>query len=228
MIDPLVGKSFGPSKRLGCTMFILALLAGGCDLWLAREPEDLLTFGVRPILLLIALLVFLHLLQGNLKAMGLQPTAKQSLGYWVRVTVGINCIVVLVCIAVAAGLLATGHKVPVYPTSPSVLGTRSVAMCLYYPILEEGIYRLILCIGVAMLFGRWTAILISGLAFALLHWIYGDPSPENQIAGFLLAWTFFKSETIVVPLALHALGNVGALAIQLVTWYYLQSGINFP
>ena len=46
------------------------------------------------------------------------------------------------------------------------------------------------------------------------------PGPDNLIAGFFLAWAFLKSGSIIVPLALHALGNLCALVSWVGMWWY--------
>ena len=51
---------------------------------------------------------------------------------------------------------------------------------------------------------------------------YGNPSPENLVGGFFLAWAYLKSDSIIVPVVLHGLGNLAALAGQVATWYWLR------
>jgi len=71
---------------------------------------------------------------------------------------------------------------------------------------------------VALLGPRGT-IVASGLLFGALHVLYGNPGPDNLLAGFLLAWTYLRSGSILVPFALHALGNLGVLASWVALWY---------
>jgi membrane protease YdiL (CAAX protease family) len=96
-------------------------------------------------------------------------------------------------------------------------------MCVVAPVLEEVLYRLALCVPLAVWLGPWTAIVVSGLAFAGLHVAAGNPSPENLVGGLFLAWAYLKSESIFVPVLLHSLGNLCALAGQVGTWYWLGS-----
>ena len=63
---------------------------------------------------------------------------------------------------------------------------------------------------------------MSGLIFAVLHAVYGNASPENLLGGFILMWVFLKSETIIVPIALHSLGNFCAFAFQVAYFYWLS------
>jgi CAAX protease family protein len=80
-----------------------------------------------------------------------------------------------------------------------------------------------LCTGaVPSLKPRWT-ILVSGLAFGALHVLYGNPGPDNLIAGFFLGWAYLKSGSVLVPMILHSLGNLIALSAHLGAWYWLDA-----
>lgn len=82
-----------------------------------------------------------------------------------------------------------------------------VPMCILAPLLEESLYRAVLCVGVGASLGDRWAIVASGVAFALLHVLYGNPSPESLLGGFVLAWAYLRSGSLFVPLLLHAGGN---------------------
>jgi membrane protease YdiL (CAAX protease family) len=60
-----------------------------------------------------------------------------------------------------------------------------------------------------------------GYKEAILHVLYGNAGPDNLIAGFFLAWAYLKSGTILVPVVLHSLGNVGVLLARSGAWYWL-------
>jgi membrane protease YdiL (CAAX protease family) len=75
------------------------------------------------------------------------------------------------------------------------------------PVSEEIIYRMGICSIVAAWLGTRTAIVVSGTLFALVHLAYYSANPVNLVAGFVLAWAFLKSNTILVPIALHSLGD---------------------
>jgi membrane protease YdiL (CAAX protease family) len=94
-----------------------------------------------------------------------------------------------------------------------------VHMCLIARALEETIYRLVVCVPTPATFGPKTAILVSGATFAGLHFVYGNPSPDNLLAGDVLAWAYLESGSLVFPIALHSLGNAVAFAAQLVAWH---------
>jgi membrane protease YdiL (CAAX protease family) len=60
-------------------------------------------------------------------------------------------------------------------------------------------------------------------AFAALHLIHGNPSPENLAGGLILAWVYLKSEGLALPILLHSLGNLLALLMQVGAWFWLAS-----
>jgi CAAX protease family protein len=129
-----------------------------------------------------------------------------------------------VAVCIVAGLwawLLAGREVPFYRTPPREVGFRFLQMCVFTPLHEEAVYRLALCVPLAALSRPWTAIVLSGLIFGLLHFLYGNPSPENLVGGFFLAWAFLKSGSIYVPVLLHSLGNCCALAAQVGAWFWL-------
>lgn len=94
-------------------------------------------------------------------------------------------------------------------------------MCFVAAVVEESVYRVVACGLIAAIAGHRQTIAINGVLFGLLHVWYGNPSPENLVGGFFLAWSFLKSETILVPLILHSVGNMLVLAAQVIAWYVL-------
>ncbi|HKB41711.1 MAG TPA: hypothetical protein VKD72_35125 [Gemmataceae bacterium] len=60
-------------------------------------------------------------------------------------------------------------------------------------------------------------------AFAALHPIYGDPSPEDLAGGPFLARVYLKSEGLALPILLHSPGNLLALLTQVGAWFWLAS-----
>jgi len=52
--------------------------------------------------------------------------------------------------------------------------------------------------------------------------LYGNPSPENLLGGFILCWAFLKSQTLVVPLLLHAGGNACAFLANVAYSFWWQ------
>lgn len=110
-------------------------------------------------------------------------------------------------------VIASGRQVtiPLQVDSLSDLGPAAWRLCVLAPIVEELIYRAVLVPAILPILGPWGAIAASGIAFAGLHQAYGNPGPDNQVAGFILAWAYLRSGAIWVPVALHSLGNACAL-----------------
>jgi membrane protease YdiL (CAAX protease family) len=82
------------------------------------------------------------------------------------------------------------------------------------PLLEEAVYRGVLVPALVPALGRWGALVASGLAFAGIHHVYGNAGPDNQVAGFVLAWAMLRSGTLWMPVALHAGGNALVLVLH--------------
>jgi membrane protease YdiL (CAAX protease family) len=172
-------------------------------------------------LAVVALAAQLRLTDGDMASVGLHLTPSQGWRWWVKVWLWIG-LAVAACIVAGLGLwVLSGRDLPIYATPPSDLGPSFLRMCVFAPVIEEVIYRLALCVPLAVWLGPWRAIVVSGLAFAGLHVARGNPSPENLVGGLFLAWAYLKSESIVVPVLLHSLGNLCALAGQVGTWYWL-------
>jgi membrane protease YdiL (CAAX protease family) len=169
----------------------------------------------------LGLAALVWLCDGDLAAVGLQVRPVQGWQCWIGWGARIG-VAVAVCLAIGmAGLLALGMMPTVYTTPPNRILWMLPAMCIIAPVVEETIYRLALCLPLKAAVGPRTAIAVSGLAFGGLHMLYGNPSPENLVGGFFLAWAYLKSGTLLVPVLLHSLGNLCALAAQVGAWYWL-------
>jgi membrane protease YdiL (CAAX protease family) len=150
----------------------------------------------------------------------------QGWRYWAKAGVVLLTLVVaagVICGAVLLGWLR--YRLPpqyFYLSDASQIGPLFVHMCIVAPLREETIYRLALCIPMAAWAGPRAAIVVSGVLFAAMHVLNGNPAPENLIGGFLLAWAFLRSETILVPLALHSVGNMLAWLCQTVIFLWMR------
>jgi membrane protease YdiL (CAAX protease family) len=116
-------------------------------------------------------------------------------------------------------MVAFGYDFPITATPPRLLPIYLWDGCFVFPVMEEFIYRVALCVPLVLIVSPWGAIAASGIVFAFLHVLYGNPSPENAIGGFVLAWVYLKSGSIYVPIGLHALGNFLLLLAQVALWY---------
>ena len=172
---------------------------------------------------LAGLVMVLLINDGHLPVLGLRLVPVQGWRYWIGMTIWFGLgIAVLLAIFVAVWWMLE-WTIPLRRTEPRYMWRTMLLMCVYAPFVEEVVFRGLLTVAVLPTFGRWGTILISGTVFALLHIAGGNPGPDNQVAGFLLAWAFLRSETILVPIVMHAAGNLIALGIQIAAWY-LRAG----
>ncbi|MGD9854378.1 MAG: lysostaphin resistance A-like protein [Planctomycetaceae bacterium] len=155
---------------------------------------------------------------------GLRLTPRQGWWWWVNAALafGVLLAAILSAFAVLLFVVLDYGVPPAYAyvnEPPRILGI-FLWMCIEAPLIEELIHRLALGPPLVALVGpRWT-IVIGGLTFAAVHALGGNQSPENLLGGFILMWAFLKSETILVPMALHAAGNACAFAWQVGYFYW--------
>lgn len=192
-----------------------ALLAWGdwSEIWQARWAIALVTLTVQ-----------MGLSRGDLPSVGLIVRPVQGWRYWARMTVWIGLAVAAILAISLGAMVLAGYELPVHTTSPDAIGRRILDACVYAPLLEETLYRLVLCIPCAAALGAWPTIAVSGLLFGGLHMMYGNPSPENLFGGWFLAWAYLKGGSILIPLLLHSLGNLIVVAGQVAAWSWMQGG----
>ena len=201
----------------------VGLLVVGADLFASWYwPSALPT--LRAWLFVGCSFVFAWLTGWDLDALGLRLRPAQSWGYWFKATLVLGAIVGGVVGIFQGVLLISGNSIPwkAMEIIPEDAGWLFVWMCIMAPLTEEGIYRFALCLPAARLFGRWPTIVLSGVVFAALHVVYGKLNPDNLVAGFVLGWAFLKSESLLIPVILHALGNLCVLIAGLVVYQMLQ------
>jgi membrane protease YdiL (CAAX protease family) len=178
--------------------------------------------GPRAILPVVAATAYFLMARGDFASVGLRLRPVQGLRYWLVATLAIATAVGAFIAIGGLAMVLTGRPLPLYATPPEGLLPAFVHMCLLAPLVEEAIYRLGLCTGAVPLLGPRRTIAVSGLTFGALHVLYGNPGPDNLVAGFFLAWAYLKSGSFLVPLVLHSLGNLCALSAHVATWYWLS------
>jgi len=211
-----IGRGFDGRQRLSACVVGVSVVIADLAVWKWGQYEFA---EVRATLALLGIALLVGLSNGDLRSLGLKVTPVQGWSYWIRAGLIIGA---TVGVLVLAGWLAwtlSGRALPAYatPRPPGSFGPRFFFMCVSAPIIEEAIYRFLLCTSLAS-YGAVKAIIASGVAFGLLHVIYGTPSPENLFGGFFLAWAYLKSESILLPVLLHSAGNLIALASQYAAW----------
>src|SRR5262245_22070452 len=173
--------------------------------------------GLARLLVPLAGLAVLALLAKEPAAtLGLRLRPTPSLRWWAVTTA------ILLVVSVAIGTLyfltlwATGTTITValHAHSWDDVPAAALRICARYPLVEELVYRGVLVPALVPTVGRWGAVLGSGLAFAFLHHLYGNAGPDNQLAGFVLAWAMLRSGCLWVPFALHAGANALVLVLH--------------
>jgi uncharacterized protein len=202
-------------------MVVAHLLIPVYGRWLSQwiSPEVFV-----PVVALLILMLVLCLEGGTAPALGLKLRPAQGWAYWVRLACWFGLAIIAITL-VAVGLLwAAGRSVPIPRRSPAHFAARLFGYCIFAPVVEELVYRAFLTHALAEKMSDRGLIATSGVVFGLVHVLYGNPAPDNLVAGFLLQWSFLKSGTILVPMAMHCAGNAIALISQVVNWHVFATG----
>jgi uncharacterized protein len=198
---------------IGCLVMFAAVIT---DLTLAAHNTERAE-AWRWWFLLVPPIAYLALTRGDFATCGLTLVPVQGWRYWVKLTLVIGLLIASwLALAVAAAKFV-GWSWPVPNVPPHDVMQMFWWGCIRAPLLEEPIYRLALCVPLACLWPRST-IAASGFIFAYLHVLYGKAAPDNQIAGFFLAWAYLKSGSLLVPIGLHSLGNLCAGAAHVLAY----------
>jgi len=222
LADSPVGVGAATSMRLRLAAFTIGASAVGADLWLVHDKTHLLSLRGWPFGLVIPIVaggLLLALARGDTTRLGLRVRPTQGWWFWSKAT-----------LLAGAGvfLLLVADVIVMYAAGATEFGGMSFSMavgllrqaCVDAPVFEEGVYRLCLCVGLVGLVGRWPTVAVGGAVFGLLHVMYGNPGPDNFLAGYLLGWAYFKSGTIVVPIVMHSLGNLSIFAAQVMLFEF--------
>ncbi|HPY74772.1 MAG: CPBP family intramembrane metalloprotease [Planctomycetes bacterium] len=147
----------------------------------------------------------------------IQPNIK----YWIQTTPKI-AVLLLFFLCVTLTII---HFVDPSIDFQSILQSESpivpwlISTCLIYPIIEEILYRSLLCTTILQYTNKTTTIIVSGTIFVFLHYQYQNLSPDNIIAGYVLAWSYLKSKNIFIPILFHSLGNIFICLIKCINYY---------
>jgi membrane protease YdiL (CAAX protease family) len=179
-----------------------------------HRERGLAAWGICGLLLLLA--------RGDRKTLGLSLVPRQGWLYWVKATAAIGVIVGLFVVLATGVLWLVGVEMDTAPryTDAAQIPRDAWSALVLAPLIEEPIYRVILCAPLVAALGRAPAIVVSGVLFALIHVRYGVGAPTNFAGGFVFAWAFLKSDSLVVPVALHFLGNLVVLVGNIAQFYW--------
>jgi membrane protease YdiL (CAAX protease family) len=215
-VDTPIGAGLAPGSASGRLAAVVALAATVVDLQLARGGYSWARASVPG----AVLLVYAWLWRGRRLALGLRLTPIQGLGTWVLWTAWLAAGLLAVA-AILCGLFAlcgvTFEAPALAPRDAARFALNSLVLA---PVVEEAVYRFALCVPLVPLLGvPWTCV-VSGAAFVLLHVVYGNLAPNHLLAGVALAWVFLCSGSLLLSIVLHSLGNVCAMGLSLLVWWW--------
>ena len=212
-----IGNAFRDSRPRASVGIAVATAAVAIDfvmLLAGTWPNSL-----RALLALLSLLILLVITRDRGRSLGFVLRPRPNVLYWVKAAAIIGVVIVVFAAAVAAAIRILNVSVEWPTLPPQYLSSRLIHMCVVAPLLEETLYRVVLCAPLAAVVGARWAIFLTGAIFAGLHFAYGNPGPDNFLAGYFLAWAYLKSGSVVLPIALHSLGNGFAAAFQVLSWW---------
>ena len=217
-----IGRQLGDSHAARIYVGLFGGLVLAADLSVVAWMRYPLRIDARWSIAIAAVIVLWLLVRGDAASVGIVPKPIQGWDYWVRMAVLIGVAVLAIITATIRVWMLLEREVPAYVTPPSAFGTRFLSMCVFAPLQEEVIYRMVLCVSIVRLIGKSGTVLASGAVFGFAHVVYGNPSPENLVGGFFLGWCYLKSGTILIPLLLHSLGNLCVLLGQVEGWHLVH------
>jgi membrane protease YdiL (CAAX protease family) len=214
-----IGQDLRENGRLRAVYAVLAVVVVSLDIGTIWWQPLCIWTEWNVTLAPLVLLAFVLPSRISRESLGLRLTPIQPIRYWVRFTVIIAAAMLVFILICALIVKALGFEIPVHKMPPDRIVMHLFHACLVAPLVEELIYRFAICVPATAILGPTGAILLSGVVFAGLHFAYGNPGPDNFVAGYILAWAYLKSGSILVPISLHALGNSVAVFFNTLNWY---------
>lgn len=206
--DRSLAEIIDPQFKADVFSLTIAIIIMGFDLFTAQQYELLLR---RAALGVAGVTILSWQYQWNWSKLGFR-SPQSGWKYWIKGGAALGIVVLLLVLGGYFLLSLSGENSNLGWTFKS--RADFIRWVFNYgiiiPIEEELIYRTVLCVPLFSLVGFWPTVIVGGTVFSFLHFIYGNPAPENFIGGFILVWVFLKSRSILVPLGLHVSGNVVA------------------
>ena len=99
-----------------------------------------------------------------------------------------------------------------------------VVAVLWAPLIEETLYRGFAQARLIPLVGRRYAIVLSSLVFWVLHWVMRGQIalPHTLLIGLFLATIYDRTRSLLAPMLLHALVNLGIIGHTYVLVRYAE------
>jgi membrane protease YdiL (CAAX protease family) len=195
----------------------LGALAVGLDLTVFRTP----TLGQswwRTVMGLAVLAAFV-ILGGGVQSLGMRGRPLPDGRFWRRAMLCVSAAAggLLALAVVTASLRDTWVLPPV--ENARELWHHVVGSCVHAPVTEELLYRVAICAPLAVLVGPRATIVVSGIAFGLLHALWGTFEWTHPLAGVLLGWVYLRSSSVWLVIAIHAFFNIWGLAVLSIQWW---------
>jgi uncharacterized protein len=205
----VIGRAFRNNRKNGTIALAVALAVVALQFQntVLERPWANGQGGTHLIVVLGAIVVMWRLADRDFDTLGLRTRVEPSWRFW---AVAAALIGLAVGLAGAGYLLATGayQRLSFNAPDADTWLARVPDACIYAPVFEELVFRVALCAALVPWIGRWPTVIVSGAIFGLVHITNGVAGPDNFIAGYFLAWAYLRSESLTVPIALHAAGNL--------------------
>jgi len=203
-----IGRDLGqsPGSAVVATVVAAAIVVGDVVLvWYDHE------YSLTRLLLPAVGLATLVLLGARREGLGLRLVPAGGWRRWAKTGLVLGMAVLAAAVAVPVADIVRGRPVDLPCLSPGQSGQGLWQWCVVSPVIEGSTYRLVLCAALASWLRPTGTAIVSGLAFTVLQIASGFAGPAGIVGGFLLAWAFQESGSILVPLALHVLGSLAYL-----------------
>ena len=207
---------------LSATRLWICALAGvavvALDLYLCGQRQSG-NYLVRLAPAAFALLVFGAACRWDVDTLGLRLRPVQGYAYWIKASPWMAAAMGLITVIALTTWWPRDWDVKDFYEPPEITPTGFFRFFAIAPLVEEPVYRIALCVPLARLLSPWPTIALSGAVFAHLHFVYGNPHPVNFFAGYLLAWSYLHSGSILVPITMHGFGNLLGYSVQMTEWW---------
>jgi uncharacterized protein len=210
----MIGRAFREDRRRGAIALALALALMAAEFlteYLGAWPYQ--QRGSHLVVVLGVVLVMWRLAGRDAETLGLRMRIEPSPRFWLS---AVALCALAVAILAAGYLLVSGkyQSLTFNPPDAHTFKWRFPDACIFYPVLEELLYRVILCSVLVAWIGKWPTVFVSGMIFGLVHVMYGVAGPDNFVGGYFLAWAYLRSGSVTVPIAMHSGGNLLVLLVQ--------------
>jgi len=205
-------------KTVGFSLAAVLIIEMLAALLNSQRTAPILIIGGARSLEITLLLVICCITEPNgIRSLGILPKRIRSglfRGFlW---STGFGLVVGLVAvILITAGLHPTELIAANLPSTQPGLFFFLVVGGIISPVAEEIFFRGVLY-GYFRRWGMWAALLLSTLVFVMAHAIFHRIPLPQIVGGILFAVAYEKEKNLMVPVAIHVLGNLAIFAIAMI------------